>query len=273
MGAGTLEAVEMPSDPGPSSSTSPAQLSSCLKRGRRRSSPAAVSWGPTQEFVVEVRRPNTALLTMSTQPCPHVPSQTEYSGYVVQDAHVLITDRLRSREPPPQKPDGMLLPPQWRMPTASGAKSGGRGRGRGGRGGRGRGRRGTHGVYKLRSGPGMTPVIKAVERTVENAVTKRAPKRKRIVHRVVPTKDAPELPTGWREEVHTTRSPCATLSAQLILRAVVHLIASAAHAPWTKVATAPPCAEKRCFCCHSGSYPPLGPQIPRFSRARPRYVC
>ena len=56
------ESAWLTGEPG-SPSESPAPLSSCLKRGRRRSSPAEVRWGPTEEFVVDVRS------CRATHPC------------------------------------------------------------------------------------------------------------------------------------------------------------------------------------------------------------
>ena len=46
-----------------------------------------------------------------------------------------------------------------------------------------------------------------MERTVEHTIAKRAPKRKRIVHHVIPDGQTAELPDGWREEVESSLEP------------------------------------------------------------------
>ncbi|KAL1521431.1 hypothetical protein AB1Y20_021095 [Prymnesium parvum] len=73
--------VRTPSEENSSPPSSPPQLSSCLKR-TPRSEPLVVSWGRTEEFVVE----------------------TEYSGCVIHEPS-LVASRLRSRDPPPEQAD------------------------------------------------------------------------------------------------------------------------------------------------------------------------
>mmetsp|Transcript_42635 Transcript_42635/g.112911 ORF Transcript_42635/g.112911 Transcript_42635/m.112911 type:complete len:240 (-) Transcript_42635:276-995(-) len=115
--------VETPSDPQSSSASSPLPLSSCLKRTPRAES-LTVSWGDTEEFVVE----------------------TEYSGCIICEP-TLVANRLRSSDPPPpprEDDETAGEPPKATIviPRVSTSKRGG------GKAGRG---------YKLRSMPGHAP--------------------------------------------------------------------------------------------------------------------